>query len=649
MLKKILLTMLCLFLVSHTDGFAANKASDSTIKKNKAMQEYLPFEDKSDFDDASRGFMTTLDYNEIKTEKGVTVYDISTFDFVKGDAPDTVNPSLWRQSELVAKSGLYKVVDGIYQVRSFGVANATFIRGKTGWIVIDVLMAAETAAAALKLVQDEVEDLPVSAVIITHSHIDHFGGIDGILTKKARESGKIPVIAPKNFVFESVSENIMAGNPMRRRAVFMQGKSLEKSASGGVGSGLGTTPAVGGSSSMPRPTIEVGSNKEILMVDGIEMEFYYTPDAEAPAEFMFYIPKFRTLMQAEEMSKTMHNLYTLRGAKVRSGLVWSKYLQDTIERFGDDVEISIGSHHWPTWGNKNIVEFWKGQRDIYRYIHDETLRLANHGQTMLEIAENIKLPDSLAKQFSNRDYYGSISHNAKAQYQLYFGWFSGNPSELHELPPVEEGIKFVEYMGGSNAVIKKAQKDYDKGEYRWVATALNHVVFAEPNNKKAKALLADTLEQLGYQAETATWRNFYMTGAYELRNGTPKNPASPPKQPMAVLDIENYFDYTAMRLNHPKAADTLIQLNFILPDVNQKLGVVVENGVLNYTVGTLLKSPQATITLNRSIINATNFAPKLVAAAIKKGDIKVKGDSAKFSEFTGLLDTFKPVFNIVTP
>ncbi len=655
MLKKIILFSVCMLCLGHDAVFAENAATSATIQQNKEVLNYLPFANKDDYADAKKGFIATAKERQIKTDKGHVIYNIDKFDFIQGESPDTVNPSLWRQSELNGYDGLYKVTEGIYQVRSFDLANMSFVRGKTGWIVIDVLTSTETAREALKLLRENVEDLPVSAVIVTHSHVDHYGGIAGVLPD-GNKSGKIPVIVPKGFVEEAVNENVMAGNQMKRRSIYMYGNLLDSSATGSVGSGLGTTTAIG-SANIPEPTVEISKNKEIINVDGIDIEFYYTPGAEAPAELMMYIPQHKALMQAEEISKTLHNLYTLRGAHVRNGLLWSKYIQDTLVRFGDDVEVSFGSHHWPTWGNKRIVEFWKGQRDIYRYIHDETLRLANHGQTLLEVGENVQLPDSLAKQFSNRGYYGTVNHDAKAQYQLYYGWFGGNPSELHELTPVEEGIKFVEYMGGADAVIEKAQKDYDKGEYRWVATALNHVVFAEPNNKDAKELLADTLEQLGYQAESGPWRNFYLTGAYELRNGTGKVKVAlaSVKPEVNQLDMETYLDYLAMRLNHPEAAKTFLQFNFIVPNdtqqagETQEFGLIIENGVLNYTLGTLLDNPQATVTLNRSVINETDFYKNKIEAAMENGDIKINGNAKKFIEFISLIDTFSPTFNVVTP
>jgi alkyl sulfatase BDS1-like metallo-beta-lactamase superfamily hydrolase len=357
------------------------------------------------------------------------------------------------------------------------------------------------------------------------------------------------------------------------------------------------------------------------------------------------------MCQAEEINHTLHNLLTLRGAKVRNGLLWSKYIHQTIEMFGDEVEVSFGSHHWPTWDNDKIVDFWKKQRDLYRYIHDEVLRLANHGSTLLEVGDEVKLPDSLAKTFSNRGYYGSVNHNAKAQYQLYFGYFTGNPADLHPLPPEAAGKKFVDYMGGADAVIEKARADFDKGEYRWVATALNYVVFADPNNEKAKNLLADTFEQMGYQAESGPWRNFYLSGASELRNGVQKGVTVDTSSPDIVrnLGMETYLDYLAVRLNHPEAAGKKITLNVTLPDKDQKFVIYVENGVMNYTLDKHADKADATITLDRSVLDDINLGQTSIDQAITEGKVTVDGDAAKFGDFVALLDTFEFWFDIVTP
>ena len=637
------------------DGTAATQA---TREANQAVLDYLPFADQSDIEAATRGFIATLDDPVIRKSDGGLAYDISLYNFMEGDAPETVNPSLWRQGFLTGQNGLFEVVDGIYQVRGFDLANMSLIRGETGWIVVDPLMSTETAAAGLSLVREHIEDLPVTGVIFTHSHIDHFGGAKEVADPEKLAGRNVPVIVPKGFFLESVNENLMAGNHMSRRAMYMYGNLLPKNPTGTLGSGLGTTTSSGthtivdGNLVIDQSTVE-GEGAQVVTVDGLELIFHYTPKAEAPAELMFYIPAHKALMQAEIINHNLHNLYTLRGAQVRNGLLWSKYIHDAIVRYGDEVEVSFGSHHWPTWGNGEIVDFWKGQRDTYRYIHDEVLRLANHGMTMLEVAEEIELPNNLARRFANRGYYGSVSHNAKSQYQLYFGWFSGNPSELHELPPEAEAVKFVEYAGGADAVIAKAREDYEAGEYRWVATALNHVVFADPDNGTARALLAAALTQLGYQAENGTWRNFYLTGAKELREGV--KPADSPIQTSSPdivrgLSLETYLDYLAVRLNGPDAARSgSMSINLVLPDVNTTVAMVVEDGVLNYTLGRLTPDADVTVTLDRSVLDEINLGNITFDEAVASGDATVEGSADTFREFLGMLDTFELYFNIVTP
>ncbi len=629
----------------------AQEATDATRAANDALLDYLPFDDQTDFENATRGKIAELDGTAVSGADGTVIYDYSQFDFLTGDAPDTANPSLWRQSALNAVHGLFEVVpDEIYQFRGYDLAVMSFIRGETGWIVVDPLTANETAAAGMALLRENVEDLPVTGVIFTHSHVDHFGGVKGVITPEEIAERNVPIIAPEGFFEEAVSENLIAGNTMSRRASYMYGNLIGKGPDGTLGSGLGTTTAAG-TVTIVEPTEIISETPTELAVDGIGMEFLFTPGAEAPAELMFWIPEFRALMQAEEINHTLHNLYTLRGAKVRSGDKFAKYINDVINRYGDEVEVSFGSHHWPTWGNEEIVTFWKGQRDLYRYIHDETLRLANRGQTMLEIAEELTLPDSLAQTFSNRGYYGSVSHNAKAQYQLYFGWFSGNPSELNELPPVEEGKKFVEYAGGADAVIEKAQADFDAGNYRWVATALNHVVFAEPDNQAARNLLADALTQLGYQAESGPWRNFYLSGAKELRDGVVEatTPDTGSADVVRGLPLDIYLDYLAVRLNHPEAAGREIALNFTMPDVDQQFSLTVTNGVMNYTIGDQAETVDATVTMDRAVLDSINLGQTTLIDAISDGSVTVDGDQAKVEEFVGLLDTFGFWFNIVTP
>ncbi len=625
-------------------------ASESTRQHNAALLEFLPFEDTQDVENAQRGFIAKLETGKVAAANGSVSYDTTQFEFLEGDSPDTVNPSLWRQSRLNAMDGLYEVGEGIYQVRGIDLANMSFIRGDTGWIVVDPLTMTETAAAGLALLREHVEDAPVSAVIVTHSHADHFGGLKGIVTREQVASGVIDIVAPEHFFSASINENVIAGNHMIRRALFMFGNLLPKSPESTVGSGLGTTTAIG-TFTIIEPTVEINETPTLLEVDGIEMVFMNAPGAEAPAELMFYMPEKKAFCQAEIINHTLHNLLTLRGAQVRNGLTWSKYVHEVIERFGDEVEISFGSHHWPTWGNTEIVEFWKAQRDTYRYIHDEVLRLANHGYTLHEVAEEISLPDSLATAFSNRGYYGTVNHNAKAQYQLYFGYFTGNPADLYPLPPDEAGLKFVEYMGGAENVIAKAQEDYEKGEYRWAATALNHVVFADPENTHAKNLLANVYTQLGYQAESGPWRNIFLTGAKELREGVHELPIPATASPDVVqnLSLETYLDFLAVSLNHPKAADRAITLNFVMPDRDQRYVLYLENGVLNYTIGKQAENADATVTIDREVLNSINLGQTTIADAMQDGQVDVQGNPLKLVEFLGLIDRFDPWFNVVTP
>ncbi|WP_031934305.1 alkyl/aryl-sulfatase [Candidatus Hepatobacter penaei] len=647
MKKIIALSVLCICLPFYA---LSKPATEITKKKNQAVRHDLPLQDKKDMNNVTRGFIATLPERDIKDSAGHVVYSMKAFDFIQGKAPDTVNPSLWRQSNLLAKDGLFEVGNGIYQIRSFDIANMTFIRGKTGWIVVDTLLSTETAMAGFNLLRKHVANLPISAVIITHSHADHFGGIKGLVDPKDVKLGKVKLIAPKDFFIESVNENLMAGNHMSRRASYMYGNLLDKSPQGNVGAGLGQTLSTG-TLTILEPNETVKDTPTELIVDGIKMLFFYTPAAEAPSEMMFYIPAKKAMCQAEEINHTLHNLYSLRGAQIRNGLKWSKYIHKIIEDYGQDVEISFGSHHWPTWGNQEILSFWKGQRDTYRYIHDEVLRLANHGGTMIEIAEAVKLPESLAKSFANRGYYGSVNHNAKAQYQLYYGFFSGNPAELHPLPPVEAGKKFVEYMGGADAVIRKARRDFDKGEYRWVATALNHVVFADPQNKAAKELLADTYEQMGYQAESGPWRNFYLSGAKELREGVKAVAATNTASPDMVrnLTLEAYLDYLAVRLNHPKAAGLNMTFNVMTPDTGDVFVLYIENGVLNYSIGKQVKHADATVILDRKVLDDINLGQLTVQKAVQEDRVHIEGDRDQFAHFISLLDHFDFWFNIVTP
>jgi len=636
-------------LVTATSG-AQDPPSEFTAQAQNEFREFLPLDDQTDFENARRGFIATLDDGKILDDEGKLVYDLNAYDFLKEESPDSANPSLWRQGQLNSIHGLFKVVDGIYQVRGFDLANMTIVRGKTGWIVIDVLTSAETARAAMALVNKELGERPVSAVIITHSHGDHFGGVKGVVSQEDVASGKTMLIGPNTFFRASVDENILAGNLMIRRSGYMFGNLAPKAPRGTIGTGLGQTLSAG-SVGLMEPTTTITEATETLTVDGVEIVFQDTPGAEAPAEFLIYFPKFKAFCQSEELNHVLHNLYTLRGAQVRSGLLWAKHIDKAIDLFGDDVEVSFGSHHWPTWGNAEIIDFMEKQRDLYRYIHDETLRLANHGYTMNEIADEIELPDSLAKTFANREYYGTISHNSKAQYQLYFGWFDGNPAHLNPLAEVDESVKYVEYMGGGEAILKRAASDFEKGDYRFVATVLNHLVFADPKNDAAKELLAKTYVQLGYQAESGPWRNFYLTGAHELRNGVTLPPRSAARnaEMLNAMSLETLYDYFGMLLNGPKAAGKKATFNLNYPDTGQKTVLYLGNGVLNAGFDKNEPDADTTVTIPRTIMNDALIGKADFPKLIQSGEIKLEGNAAAFIQFFGLLDRFDNAFNIVTP
>ncbi|UAT43428.1 MBL fold metallo-hydrolase [Anaplasmataceae bacterium AB001_6] len=626
-------------------------ASNATKKENQKLENYLPFDDETDIENAYRGFIGDITETSIE-EKGVKILDTTKYDFIEkgSEAPDTVNPSLWRQSGLTAAKGLFKVTEEIYQIRGFDVSNMTFIKTKTGWVMVDPLTSPGCAKAGYELAQKHLGKMKIKAVIFTHSHLDHFGGVKGVVNEKRVKKDNIQVIAPENFVIEAVNENLMAGNTMSRRASYMYGSLLPGNPKGDVGVGLGANLS-SGKATLIKPDTIISKTPTKLMIDGVEFVFINTPHAEAPAELMFYIPQYKALCQSEEVNHTLHNLLTPRGAQVRDALLWSKYIHDTIERFGKDVEVSFGSHNWSTWGNENIMKLLKAQRDVYRYIHDETLRLANKGLTMIEIAEYLQLPDSLAKNFANRSYYGHINHGAKAQYQKYFGFFSGNPSDLHPLVPVEEGKKVVEYMGGSKKLMHKVQKDIKKGEYRWAATVLKHLVFSEPHNQNAKNMLADVYEQLGYQSENGPWRNFYLTGAQELRGGVKKLPAINTVSPDMVknMELETYLDFIAVRLNHPKAADAKMTMNFFFPDKSKKFVIYIEHGVMNYTIGKHVSDADCNVQINRSDLDLIQLGEKNMGDLLSDGKVKINGDKQAFRDFFNMLDNFEFWFNIVTP
>lgn len=638
---------------SHAaDHAARNDATAATRSANARLLDTLPFSDRTDFENAHRGLLAPLPDTPVKGEQGNVVWDPAKYSFIKeaDAAPPTVNPSLWRQAKLINVSGLFEVSDGIYQVRNLDLSNMTIIEGAQGITVVDPLISAETAKVALDLYYTKRGKKPVKAVIYTHSHVDHYGGVKGIINEADVTTGRVQVFAPEGFLEAAVNENVMAGNAMSRRASYMYGNLLPADARGQVGAGLGTTTSAGTVTLIP-PTISVQKTGEVHVIDGLTYEFLMAPGSEAPAEMLWYIKEKKAISAAEDCTHTLHNTYSLRGAKIREPLPWSKYLNQALTMWGADAQVIFAQHHWPTWGNQQVNRLLRSQRDLYRYINDETLRLVNHGYTRDEVADQFKLPEILANVWANRGYYGSISHNVKATYVLYLGWFDGNPATLDELPPAQAGRKYVEFMGGADAVLQKAKASYEKGEYRWVAQVLRNVVFSDPANQSAKNLLADALEQLGYQAESGPWRNFYLSGAQELRNGVAQLPTPNTASPDTVrsMSLEMFFDYMAVRLNGPKSGNAGGVFNVDFGDTGGTYLLEWENGVLNHTANARSPDADATVTLSRETLNDIILKQTTVADAAASGKLSISGNRSKVDALLGNLDTFEFWFNLVTP
>lgn len=649
-------TALCILFAAPYQAALAQEApkpaTAATRAANQAVLNELNFNDKQDFEDAQRGFIDAPATLTIKDAKGNVVWDLESYkSYISADsaAPDTVNPSLWRNAQLNMIHGLFKVTDRIYQVRGYDLSNITFIEGDTGWIVGDPLISAETAKAAYDLVTKNLGQKPIVAVVHSHSHTDHYGGVRGIVDEADVKAGKVKIIAPHGFTEEAVSENVIAGNAMSRRAVYMYGALLPRSPEGGVNAGLGQTISAG-TATLIEPTDVIEKTGQEMTVDGVKMVFQMTPGTEAPSEMNTFFPQFKAMWMAENATHTFHNVLTLRGAKVRDPLIWAHFLNETINLYGPNIETEFASHHWPMWDNARILEFLGKQRDLYKYIHDQTVRLMNEGYTGVEISNMIKLPPELGQEWYNRGYYGTVKHNSRAIYQRYMGFYDANPSTLDQLPPEEAAKKYVDYMGGANAVIAKSKADFDKGEYRWVAEALKHVVFANPDNAEAKGLLADAYEQLGYQAESGPWRSVYLQGAYELRNGVPSSGQTVTASPDTIraMPPDLLFNYLGVRLNADKAAGKNLVLNLTFTDLGKSYALVVENGTLNYE-DRLLPNADATINTTKATLDSVQLGETTLETAVESGDMKVGGRKEALGELMAMLDTYPFWFNIVTP
>ena len=629
-------------------------ATTITAEANAEWYEKLDFSDRREFANAERGWLDNAEGRIIDGDDNRSAWDLQSYGDLNRDAPDTVNPSLWRNTQLNAKAGLFEVCDGIYQVRGFDMANTTFIRTDHGWIVFDVLMCKENMKAAKELMEERFGPLDIKAVLYSHSHVDHFGGVEGIITreqvadatlslKKQLASGKTPVLAPAGFLKHAISENVYAGIAMARRAQFQYGTVLDKGEKGALSVGIGMGQSTG-TVGLIAPTYEIGEDVPKLTIDGLEIEFQLTPGTEAPAEMNAYFPKYRALWMAENCTGTLHNLYTLRGAEVRDANDWAKYIIEADQRFCDKTDVVFQSHNWPHWGEE-IHEYLLNTAAIYKFIHDQTLHYMNQGYTSTEVAAMLTLPEKLEKVWYTRPYYGTLAHNAKAVYQKYLGWYDANPVNLNPLPPSDTAKKLVEYLGSADAVLRKAQKDFDKGEYQWVAQITKELVYADPSNQKARNLCADALEQLGYQAESGAWRNAYLMGAAELRKGNRSGLARTANglgSAMKEMTVDMLLDYISILTDANAAQNDDVTLNLIVTDVNEKFYVTRKNGILLSYSGENRPDAQATVTCKRLQLLA-------LMQGQQAGQVQVSGDATVLKRLLAYASKFEKTFNVIEP
>jgi alkyl sulfatase BDS1-like metallo-beta-lactamase superfamily hydrolase len=627
--------------------FAATKVEKVVIDSNASYSSKYNLQNADEFNNAARGFIAKPS-GQIKNEQGDVIWDFDAFNFIKDQAPDTVNPSLWRQAKLNNNVGLFKVADRVWQVRGFDLANMTIIQGKSGWIIVDTLTSKETAEAAIKFARQHLGDQKISAIIFTHSHVDHFGGALGVISTEELKQKQIPIIAPEGFMEEATSENIMAGPAMTRRATYMYGTYLPKNTEGLVDNGLGKAVAVG-QIGILEPNQLITQKEQKLNIDGLDFVFYNVPSSEAPSELTFSIPSMKLYNGAEILSHTLHNLYTLRGAKVRDTLKWVSYLSQALEQT-QNSEVFIAQHHWPVWGNKNIQDFIKTQRDVYKFIHDQTVRYMNSGLNGAEIAEKIKLPPELDQKLYAHGYYGTLKHNAKAVYQYYMGWFDANPSNLDPLPPKDAAKKYIELAGGEANALKNAQDAYSKAEYRWAAEVLKYVVFNNPANSQAKDLLAKTYRQLGYSAEAATWRNFYLSGAQELQGFTPLKSTSGRLGLLIHTPTERFLEAMATNLDVENLKNENQCMNLVLTDTQENFSLRIENSVMlfdkyeNDRLPTNCPTLKLTKLLYLQLITGGADASKVLVSK----DSEVKGNPLKIGKFFSLFKKSNNGFPIVT-
>ena len=650
-LSSVSLLSTSLLLITSPSAAAAEgpqPASAATVRANQAVAAAYPLSERQDFEDAERGLVARLPDAVIKDAKGQEVWNGDQFGFMASPAPDTVNPSLWRQEQLNAVAGLFKVTDGIWQIRGYDLANMTLVQGRTGWIIIDPLLTAEVAKATLDFAMDKLGRRPVVAVIYTHSHIDHFGGVRGVVDEAEVKAGKVAILAPEGFMEHAISENVLAGNAMGRRAHYQFGTPLAYGPRGGVGSGLGKGLSIGSMGLIP-PTELIRRTGEERTVDGVKIVFQMANGSEAPAEFSFYFPEFRALCLSEVVSATMHNIYTLRGAQVRDALGWSKYINEMLDLF-PGAEVAFRSHHWPVWTSERIRGHLTRQRDLYRYLHDAALNLANKGAKPDDLGNADYLPEGLRKDFSTHGYYGTLSHNLRGVYNYYLGYYDGNPATLNRLPPAQASSRYVEAIGGQAAVLAKARTAFEAGDYRWAAELGNHAVMADPGSEAARLLQADILEQLGYQAESGVWRNAYLVGAQELRQGPrPIRQSTQGPDMVRAMSLDMIFDFLAVRLNHQKVDGQRAGIQLDFTDRKETYALELSNAVLNNTKGRRLAAPDVTVSLAQPAFMKMLLGGVPLAQLVEAGEVKVDGDPKALALVFRNLDTFNPLFNIVTP
>ncbi len=628
-------------------GGAAGDARPATLAVNAGFAKEIDLDPAAGLADAKRGFIARPS-GKITADDGTVLHDFDAYGFVAGAAPATVNPSLWRHAIMNAQAGLFKVTDGIYQLRGFDIANITLVEGKSGWIVIDTLTARESAAAAMAFAYQHLGARPVSAVIFTHSHADHFGGALGVISAAEAARRKVPVIASEGFLEEATSENVLVGTAMARRSMYQFGKNLERSAKGNVDTGLGKNVVYGAVGILP-PNLIIDKPTQEVMVDGVRFVFHNVPGAEAPAEMSFAIPDRKAYGGAENLAQTMHNLLPVRGAKVRDALRWASYMQQALDQLGD-AEVYFGQHNWPIWGRERIADFITKHRDVYKYTHDQTVRLINAGMTPREIADTVTLPRSLREHAGARGYYGALRHNVKAVYQFYMGAYDGNPANLDPLPPKESARRYLELLGGADKVVAAAQAAFDKGDYRWAAELLNHAVFGDPSHKAARELLAQTYEQLGYMAEAATWRNSYLTGADELRNGPPKKGVdrSAVIEMLYHTPIERFLDAMAAALDGPAAEGKNLKVNLVLSDTGESHVLWIENSVFHHRRSAPASDANATLTLPKDAFIKLMAGTARAKDTLLSEEFKVTGSRIDLVRFFSLLDKAAGTFPIVT-